>query len=112
MSLDLRIEKLRRDHAVEGFDCGKAALNRFLEPHALQGQQAGAATTYLGVNGAEVVGFYSLSVGQVECADAPEHLIKGLARHPASSVTTSSTIDTPWTSQGARFSFPPGSHPD
>ena len=82
MSLDLRIEKLRRDHAVEGFDCGKPALNRFLERHALQSQQAGATTTYLALQGVEVVGFYSLSVGQVEYADAPERLIKGLARYP------------------------------
>lgn len=81
MSFDLRIEKLRRDYAVEGFDCGKEALNRFLERHALQSQQAGATTTYVALHGEEVVGFYSLSVGQVEYADAPERLIKGLARH-------------------------------
>jgi len=82
MNLDLRIEKLRRDHAIEGFDCGKEALNRFLERHALQSQQAGATTTYLALQGDEVVGFHSLTVGQVEYADAPERLIKGLARHP------------------------------
>lgn len=82
MSLDPRIEKLRRDHAVEGFDCGKEALNRFLKRHALQSQQAGAVTTYLALQGDEVVGFYSLSVGQVEYADSPERLTKGLARHP------------------------------
>jgi hypothetical protein len=82
MSLDLRIEKLRRDHPIEGFDCGKSALNRFLERHALQSQQAGATTTYLALHDDEVAGFYSLSVGQIEYADAPERLIKGLARHP------------------------------
>jgi GNAT superfamily N-acetyltransferase len=82
MSLDLRIEKLRRDHAVEGFDCGKAALNRFLERHALQSQQAGVTTTYLALHSDAVVGFYSLAVGQVDYADAPERLIRGLARHP------------------------------
>jgi GNAT superfamily N-acetyltransferase len=82
MTLDLRIEKLRRDHAVEGFDCGKAALNRFLERHALQSQQAGATTTYLALHGDDVVGFYSLSFGQIDYADAPERLIRGLARHP------------------------------
>jgi GNAT superfamily N-acetyltransferase len=82
MSLDLRIEKLGRHHAVEGFDCGKAALNRFLERHALQSQQAGAATTYLALRGDNIVGFYSLAVGQVDYADAPDRLTKGLARHP------------------------------
>jgi GNAT superfamily N-acetyltransferase len=82
MSLDLRIEKLRRDHAVEGFNCGKEALHRFLKRHALQSQQAGATMTYLAQQGEDVVGFYSLAVGQVEYADAPDRLIKGLARHP------------------------------
>jgi predicted N-acetyltransferase YhbS len=31
---------------------------------------------------AEVVGFYTLVVGQVDYDDAPERLTKGLARHP------------------------------
>ncbi|MDB5453666.1 MAG: family N-acetyltransferase [Caulobacteraceae bacterium] len=78
----LRIEKLRRDHLVEAFDCGREALNRFLVRHAMQSQQAGASTTYVALDGQEVVGFYSLAVGQVEHADAPERLVKGLARHP------------------------------
>ena len=82
MSPTLRIEKLRRDHAVERFDCGKDALNRFLERHALQSQQAEATTTYLALRADEVVGFYSLAVGQFEHVDAPERLVKGLARHP------------------------------
>lgn len=30
----------------------------------------------------EVVGFYSLAYGQIEYADAPARLTKGLARHP------------------------------
>ena len=82
MSAGFRIEKLRRDHSVEGFDCGKSALNRFLERNALQSQQAGAATTYLALQDDKVAGFYSLAVGQAEYADAPERLTKGLARHP------------------------------
>jgi GNAT superfamily N-acetyltransferase len=31
---------------------------------------------------AEIVGFYTLVVGEVAYEDAPERLIKGLARHP------------------------------
>ena len=49
----------------------------------MQSQQAGATTTYLALRDDDVVGFYSLGVGQVEYSDAPERLIKGLARHPA-----------------------------
>ncbi len=77
-----RIEKLRRDHAVDRFDCGQEALNRFLVRHALQNQQAGASQTYVVLAGDEVVGFYTLVVAQVEYDDAPQRLGKGLAKHP------------------------------
>jgi GNAT superfamily N-acetyltransferase len=77
-----RIEKLRRDHRVDRFDCGQEALNRFLVRYASQNQQAEASQTYLAVRGDEVVGFYTLVVAQVEYDDAPQHLGKGLAKHP------------------------------
>jgi GNAT superfamily N-acetyltransferase len=76
------IEKLARHHAVETFDCGQAALNRFLSRFALAGQQANASQTYLGLADAEIVGFYTLVVSEVAYADAPERLTQGLARHP------------------------------
>lgn len=78
----LRIEKLHRTHAIDGFDCGREALNRFLTRFAFQNQQAGASQTYIALADEEVVGYYTLVVGQVEYDDAPERLTKGLARHP------------------------------
>jgi len=78
----LTIEKLRRDHAIEAFDCGSEALNRFLIRFAFQNQQAGASQTYVALADGEVVGYYTLVVGQVEHAAAPERLTKGLAQHP------------------------------
>ena len=77
-----RIEKLRRDHHVDRFDCGQEPLNRFLIRFALQNQQAEASQTYVALVGDEVVGFYTLVVAQVEYDDAPHRLGKGLARHP------------------------------
>ena len=82
MTHPLRIEKLQRGHAVEAFDCSREALNRFLIRYALQNQQAGASQTYVAVSEEEVIGYYTLVVGQVEYDDAPERLKKGLARHP------------------------------
>ena len=79
----LRIEKLRRDHAVENFDCGKSALNRFLVQFAFQNQQANASQTCVAARGEEVVGYHTLVFGQVAFEDAPERLKKGVARHPA-----------------------------
>jgi GNAT superfamily N-acetyltransferase len=78
----LRIDKLQRNHAIETFDCGREALNRFLIRYALQNQQAGASQTYVALADEEIVGYYTLVVGQVEYSDAPERLTKGLARHP------------------------------
>jgi predicted N-acetyltransferase YhbS len=78
----LRIEKLQRVHAIDGFDCGREALNRFLIRFAFQNQQAGASQTYIATADEEVVGYYTLVVGQVEYDDAPERLTKGLAQHP------------------------------
>jgi len=78
----LRIEKLYRRHAVDRFDCGQDALNRFLIRYALQNQQAEASQTSVALAEAEVAGYYTLVVGQVEYDGAPERLKKGLARRP------------------------------
>ena len=82
MKHPLRVEKLQREHVIDSFDCGREALNRFLNRYALPNQQAGASQTYVALSEAEVVGFYTLVVGQVEYDDAPERLKKGLAQHP------------------------------
>ena len=78
----LRIEKLRRDHRVDGFDCGKEPLNRFLIRYALQAQLSNSSQTYLALSDDEVVGFYTLVVGDVAYEDAHERLTKGVGRHP------------------------------
>ncbi len=77
-----RIEKLTRHHAIDDFDCGREGLNRFLIRYALPNQQANASQTYVGLADEEVIGFYTLVVGEVAYEDAPERLSKGLARHP------------------------------
>lgn len=82
MTNPLRIEKLHRTHAVEEFTCGQPELDRFLIRHALQAQQAGSALTYVGLSDKAVIGFYSLVVGEVRHADAPERVVKGMPRHP------------------------------
>lgn len=80
--MSLRIEKLRRDHAVDGFECGREPLNEFLARFALQGQLANASQTYVALSNDEVVGYYTLVFGHVVYDDAPERLRKGVARHP------------------------------
>lgn len=78
----LRIEKLDRRHEVDGFDCGKEPLNRFLIRYALQNQKAGASQTYVALSDDRIVGFYMLVVGEVAYEQAAERLKKGPKRHP------------------------------
>jgi GNAT superfamily N-acetyltransferase len=78
----LHIEKLQRTHVVEPFTCGQPELDRFLIRHALQAQQANSSQTYVAVDGNEVVGFYTIVAGEVQHADAPERVVKGMPRHP------------------------------
>jgi GNAT superfamily N-acetyltransferase len=82
VSAPLRIEPLRRDHALDGFTCGESGLDRFLVRHALQAQLSNSWRTYLALSGDEPVGFYTLVVGQVEHVDAPPRVAKGMPRHP------------------------------
>ena len=82
MTGSLHIEKLRREHAVESFTCGQPELDRFLARHALQAQQSNSSQTYVALSNSEVVGFYTLVVGQVEHADAPPRVTKGMPRYP------------------------------
>ena len=81
MNPDFKVEKLGRDHVLEGFDCGKEPLNRFLIRNALQNQQANASQTYVLITTGRVIGYHTLVVGEVAFAAAPERLTKGLARH-------------------------------
>ena len=75
------IEKLERSHDLSGFDCGSEPLNSFLKRYAYQNQKRGSVQNYLALVGGEVVGFYSLTYGQVEHAAAGA-LAKGMPRHP------------------------------
>jgi len=96
-----RIEKLRRDHPIDAFDCGQEDLNQWLRKHALQNQGAGAAQTYVGLVGEVVIGYYSLAVGQIEYNDAPERLRKGLARHPVPIMLLARlAVDKNWQKKG------------
>lgn len=97
----LRIAKIDRSHAVERFDCGQEDLNRFLVRFALTNQLANASTTYLALAGEEVVGFYTLVVGEAAYADAPERLARGMARHPIPlMVLARLATDIRWQGQG------------
>jgi GNAT superfamily N-acetyltransferase len=96
-----KIEKLARHHPVEDFDCGSFELNRFLVKFALGNQQAHASQTHVGFGQGKVIGFYTLVVGDIDYATAPERMTKGLARHPVPvMVLARLAVDQSWQGKG------------
>jgi GNAT superfamily N-acetyltransferase len=81
-SLQPHIEKLSKEHKLEGFDCGRASLNDWLRRFALINQQNDSARTYVLSTEKNVLGYYSLSAGAVRREEAPTRVAKGLASHP------------------------------
>ena len=76
------IAKLATTHDATDFDCGKGELNTFIRLYALAGQRGNISQTYVAACGNNIVGFYTLVVGNVVYEDAPERLAKGIPRHP------------------------------
>jgi GNAT superfamily N-acetyltransferase len=72
-----RPEPLRGKHLVEGFASGDTSLDLWLHRHARHAEAAGSARTFVTVGEGRVVGYYALTVGQVEAADATARLLKG-----------------------------------
>ncbi len=68
------------------FDCGSVELNGFLKTQARQNQQAGFNRTFVAIEAGDtdkkILGFYSLSMGEVDLSSLPEALRKKLPKHP------------------------------
>jgi GNAT superfamily N-acetyltransferase len=77
-----RPEPLGVEHQLEGFDCGKPALDDWLLRHARQAQGSGSAKAFVAAEGVRVAGYFSLTVGQVDTLDAPERIRKGMGQYP------------------------------
>jgi len=77
---------LAADDLVDEFDCGKPSLNDWLARHARQAQASGSARAFAiaddAKDGSRVVGYYSLTVGQVDTLQVPERIRKGMGQYP------------------------------
>jgi hypothetical protein len=73
-------EPLSSKSPLAGFDCGKPSLNDWLLRHALQAQGSGSARTFVLADDTQLLGYYSLVVGQVESMEAPERIRKGMGQ--------------------------------
>jgi predicted N-acetyltransferase YhbS len=75
-------ESLDAQHHLDSFDCGKPALNEWLLRHARQAQGSGSAKTFVVTDDNRVVGYFSLTVGQVDTLEAPDRIRKGMGQYP------------------------------
>jgi predicted GNAT family N-acyltransferase len=68
------------------FDCGVSALNHFLTTQARQAQSKGFNKTYIAILEDDtqrvVLGYYSISMGQIDLSALPEGQRKSLPKHP------------------------------
>ncbi len=75
-------QPLDPSHELNAFDCGKPALNEWLIRHARQSQSSGSARTFVVLDDQRLVGYFSLTVGQVDVLTAPERVSRGMGRYP------------------------------
>ncbi len=73
---------LDASHVTDDFDCAKASLNDWLVRYARQAQSSGSAKTYVVAEGQHIVGYYSLTVGQIDTLEAPDRARKGMGSYP------------------------------
>ncbi len=77
------VHRLREDHEVEGFTCGREELDYWLRTHALDAERRDTARTFVICRGGpRVVCYYSLTMGSVRMAEAPRKLVRGLPGYP------------------------------
>ena len=78
-------EKLSRDFARDDFDCGTESLDDFLKRYALQNLKKNISVTIVAVseeNPKKILGYYSVSMAQVDFEDLPADLAKSIPRYP------------------------------
>jgi len=73
---------LDAQHHLDAFDCGKHALNDWLQRLARQAQGSGSARTFVVCDADCVVGYFSLTVGQIDTLDSPERIRRGMGQYP------------------------------
>ena len=76
-------DALAPGHVLDGFDCGVASLDEWLQRHARIATGAGSARTFVATDSdlRRVAGYHALTVASVKPEDAPERVVKGMPRH-------------------------------
>ncbi|QTR52839.1 GNAT family N-acetyltransferase [Thiothrix unzii] len=85
MTLQWEIVPLAKHHDRKNFRCGEAALDDYLARFARQNHESGIARTFVAVDPQQpnrIVGYYSLTVGQLAKANFPDQVVKRLPHFP------------------------------
>lgn len=99
-------QSLNAHHRLEEFDCGKPALTDWLLRHARQAQGSGSARTFVVCDEERVVGYFSLTVGQIDTLEAPERIRRGMGQYPIPLVILARlAVDLDYQGQGLGFSM-------
>ena len=77
-----RPRKLESVDSLQGFSCGRAELDDWLNQFALINHSNGMAMVFVCEIEGEIVAYYALSAGQVGHENAPLRATKGVANHP------------------------------
>ena len=80
------LERLGPHHHLGDFHSGNESLDRWLHVHALASQQMDVARTFVLVDAERVAGYFSLTMGSVHRAEAPQSLVRGLPGYPVGMV--------------------------
>lgn len=66
-----------KKHDRKNFDCGVAALNRYLQQFANQDQKRGLTRVYVLAESQQIIGYYSISADSVPTGDLPDKIRLG-----------------------------------
>ena len=83
--MDILISPLDSTVDRNNFGCGIENLNQYLARYALQNDKKSIGKTFVAVsyeNCKNVLGYYTVSMAQVELQDLPREIQKGLPRYP------------------------------
>ncbi len=76
--MNLKIEKLNKNHKKSSFDCGNELLNNYIQKQAKQDVNRDLSACYVlnDINDKRVLGYYTLSGNSIDRNEFPTHLIQ------------------------------------
>lgn len=85
----LRLERLDDRHDPSSFDSGNDELDGWLRRHAMAAQRMDSARTFVLAQDGQILGYFSLTMGSVVRAAAPQRLVRGMPAYPVGMVLLS-----------------------